>query len=107
MRARPLTSSNPELRALIKSRHQAYDLGESRARQKQRKEEWSSDMKDVRALTDASTISTTELDLILQRYRGSRPSTIKWRDFLASFTGLKPGSKSRNTNTPKKNAPGK
>jgi Ca2+-binding EF-hand superfamily protein len=105
VRARPLTSSNPELRALIKSRHQAYDLGESRARQKQRKEEWSSDMKDVRALTDASTISTTELDLILQRYRGSRPSTIKWRDFLASFTGLKPGSKSRNTNTPKKNAP--
>ena len=67
VRARPLTSSNPELRALIKSRHQAYDLGESRAISKERRREWSEGMSDVRALTDGMTISTSELDQVLER----------------------------------------
>ena len=91
VRAKPLTSSNPELRALIKSRHQAYDLGESRAQQRQKKQQWNAGMGDVRALTDATAISTHELNRLLDHFRGQRPHTIRWREFIQSFAGLAQG----------------
>jgi hypothetical protein len=99
VRAKPLTSSNPELRALIKSRHQAFDLGESRAQQRQRKDQWNNGMDDVRALTDANAISTIELNKLIDSYRGSRSHTIKWRDFLKSFAGMKKGGFTRSSSS--------
>ena len=105
VRARPLTSSHPELRALIKSRHHAYDLGESRARQEVRKSTWKKEAGgagDVRALTDGTCISTTELDLLIRRYPGTKKNTIHWRDFLHGFTGFNTSTKSSKSSKKKK-----
>ena len=43
---------------------------------------------DVRALTDANSVSTTELTKLIDYYRGSRPNTIRWRDFVSDFAGI-------------------
>ena len=98
VRAKPLTASNPELRALITSRHKAFDLGETRAVQREKKRQWSRDVggNDVRALSDANSISTMELSKLIDFYRGSRPNTIRWKDFVRDFGGtVTTSSKSR------------
>ena len=42
----------------------------------------------MRALTDANSVSTTELTKLIDYYRGSRPNTIRWRDFVSDFAGI-------------------
>ena len=57
----------------------------------------------MRALSDANSISTTELSKLIDYYRGSRPNTIRWRDFVSDFAGISSGSSaasSRGRRTP-------
>ena len=62
--------------------------------QQEKRRQWSLDAggNDIRALSDANSISTSELSKLIEYYRGSRPNTIRWRDFVADFAGISTGS---------------
>ena len=62
--------------------------------QQEKRRQWSIDAggNDIRALSDANSISTSELSKLIEYYRGSRPNTIRWRDFVADFAGISTGS---------------
>ena len=77
------TASNVELRALIQSRHQAFDLGESRPDSDEN--EVPGPISRERCPSPCRTqipFPRLEPTKLIDYYRGSRPNTIRWRDFV-------------------------